>query len=448
MILTCFFSFLLTDRHKCFLLYQIKMVLQRSLRDLGDAVEKNDTVTICKVLSKIPELVDDPNSHDVLLNLPDFNQFGSNVNLIKYLNRAILKSNLQLVEFFLKKGVKLDDAAACRYVFCGNDMKTSKNLLLLLMKYGLKVIGVKNQIDQNLLHSFIDNFVKKEDEDAVEIAEILLNTIGIPVDETDEFGATALSLSVNKENTRLVSYLIEKGAKVNHAGGRTPLNAAVFTGNEDLVSLLLSSGANINGKSRTGQTALHSACYIHKESMIKLLVHNGADISAQDENGKTPYSRLEPEYNYYKNCRLAMIKEFSKLTFENIPVSQFDINLVRENPDAREEFEKCLEELKLMAETKFYAPYSYYRVLKRSMEIKKLSKLAKNEELFSKFEEFMCKVSYYKKDLQEVFENAVTVRDRSDEVVSRLSSVFEKILPEDVILNFSEYLGVEDIPRE
>ena len=110
---------------------------------------------------------------------------------------------------------------------------------------------------------------------------------------------------------RLVQFLIENGADVNHADpdtGETPLHAALCTTNRlarDLVlKVLLAAGANPNCITKpsieTGsfmrdcrtkaETPLHRAAAFGTEDTIQLLLNAGATIDAKDMNGDSPLS--------------------------------------------------------------------------------------------------------------------------------------------------------------
>jgi len=110
---------------------------------------------------------------------------------------------------------------------------------------------------------------------------------------------------------RLVSFLIEHGAEVNHPlsdTGETPLHAAVSQGDRPrynlVLKVLLAHGANPNATtnpevetesfmrdSRTkAETPLHRAAAFGDEEAIQLLIDAGASVEVKDMNGDTPLS--------------------------------------------------------------------------------------------------------------------------------------------------------------
>jgi hypothetical protein len=65
-----------------------------------------------------------------------------------------------------------------------------------------------------------------------------------PIDSTDEYGRTSLSLAAISACLPAAQRLIELGANVNHKTNRTPLSCAVYGQSKDLLKLLIENGAN------------------------------------------------------------------------------------------------------------------------------------------------------------------------------------------------------------
>lgn len=76
------------------------------------------------------------------------------------------------------------------------------------------------------------------------------------------------------------------------------------------------------------------------------------------------------------------------------------------NASARENFEKCMEELNKMAKKIFYSSYSYYCVMKMSKNTKKLARLTTNEAFLTNFKENLNRFPYYEENLLEILETA------------------------------------------
>jgi ankyrin repeat protein len=128
----------------------------------------------------------------------------------------------------------------------------------------------------------------------------------------DALGSNAdLSAACFHGHWRLVSFLVECGADVNHPDpdtGETPLHAALSQGDRIrynlVLKVLLARGANPNAKTKpsveTGafmrdcrtkaETPLHRAAAFGDEEAIQLLLDAGASLEAKDMNGDTPLS--------------------------------------------------------------------------------------------------------------------------------------------------------------
>ncbi|MGA2887446.1 MAG: ankyrin repeat domain-containing protein [Terracidiphilus sp.] len=110
---------------------------------------------------------------------------------------------------------------------------------------------------------------------------------------------------------RLVKFLLEQGANVNHPSpdtGETPLHAALCKTDrlvyDRVLMVLLSQGANPNVTTKPGmetagfmrdcrtkgETPLHRAAAFGEVETIRLLKDAGAVIDAKDANGDTPLS--------------------------------------------------------------------------------------------------------------------------------------------------------------
>lgn len=288
--------------------------------------------------------------------------------------------------------------------------------------------------------------------DIVEIAKILLKS-GVPVSRLDNDDTPTLIYAIETQNLELISLLIENGADVNLKityNGVFPLYFAVELNNLEIIHLLISKGADVNNKTRFGCTALHKACCNKEdESIIKILLQNGARVSVENEYGNTPFTILKRYYVAVNKYDL-MIREIAKQKFhDKLAVSKKDIDLIKNDPKAVEYFQYCTEELTKSSNIKFYASYSYYWVLKISINgRKKLANLSKNEEFVMKFRQNLDKFPCYQKDFQKIIEDAIKTKNESLEVESRLRIVFYDYLPDIVIRELADNLGVTDLPSD
>lgn len=401
---------------------------------------------------------------DLLVNFINSGS-GAEHNLERQLIIEVLKGNVESAGSLLKKGANIKcpewrDLLSHIYdrLFSESDPNVRREMLTLLLDHGLNS-GFRTRYRNNLLHIFFIYYMKKKiDHDAVQIAKILID-YGVSVNEFNNHGITPLRRSVSMNNVALVSLLIENGADVNakNSDQETALHEAVMQQNLKIINLLLSRGADVNAKClkqhfilalTSGWTPLHLACAYQNEKLIELLLQHGADISIKSKNGETTLSMMNRIHaGYPEMCLRAMVKEFSKFIFKNLPVCEDDVKLLKSIPAAQEHLDKCASELAKMSSTKFYGSYSHYSVLKMSRNIKKLALLTKNKKFLKEFEVSLNEFCYYQDDLRVILSKAIQVREKLDVVHHRLLYIFKDSFPDVVIRKMSEHLRVQDLPE-
>lgn len=232
--------------------------------------------------------------------------------------------------------------------------------------------------------------------------------------------------------------------------GDYPLHCATEVGNVNLINLLLSNGADVNAKNGSDETALHTACLFADPKMIGILLRKGADISTENIELETPFSFLVMGYENISDGAplIEMLKGFSRLSFDKIPICQSDMNMIQADSRLRKHFEECKEEVNKMNNTIFYSSYSYYSVIKMSKNIRKLSKLTNNDKFVSEFEKNASSFEYHRNDLNWILEEAIQVRDDTKIVRSKLNGVIGDHFPDLVIRKLADYLTTDDLPQQ
>lgn len=407
----------------------------------------------CKVIKKVAQILID-NGADVNATYNDSTQQTA-------LQMAIKRGNVEYTEFLLKNdarfvgGPEWDRTNPMNFVMEA-PKTTQTQLLQSLIKHGMKIMDTRSQDihKRDYLQVAIQTERVCPDKiDLVGIAKILLNS-GLPVQYPDD-NFSKLHLAAFLGNNDLISMLIDRGADINlrcQYDGQSPLFLAACKNNLYTVDFLLSKGADVNTKTSYGETALHIACEYKNLKMIELLVRNGAQISPGDSRrGFTPFSLLGLQKYKESNdlCVDFMVQEIAKLKFfEDIYVSEKDMNLIKVHPEIEKLYQSCREELSLLSSIKFYTCYSYSFVLNRSKtNVKKLANLTKNREFVQKFETNLILFPQYQNELRRIFHEAIQFRDRLLIVYSRLQSVFESIFPDVIINKLADSFTAEDLSQ-
>ena len=113
--------------------------------------------------------------------------------------------------------------------------------------------------------------------------------------EGQGLGLTPLQLAAMKDESRLVKFLLKRGAAVNAPArgfhGRTALQAAIENGNADIVEILMDAGSDLNtaASPKCGYTALQAAVKNNNIELVRKLISLGADVNAAASpiNGRT-----------------------------------------------------------------------------------------------------------------------------------------------------------------
>lgn len=104
-------------------------------------------------------------------------------------------------------------------------------------------------------------------------------------------GNNVLFVAVANGYKKLASFLVSKGADVNHvnARGNTPLIVAVASADKVMVDILIKARADVNARNNTGDTALIWAVKMKKADIVRTLLLSGADANIKNIDGISPY---------------------------------------------------------------------------------------------------------------------------------------------------------------
>jgi ankyrin repeat protein len=117
-------------------------------------------------------------------------------------------------------------------------------------------------------------------------AIITLINRGMEVNSVDRQGNTLLIQSIQRDLPDLFDYLMQRRARINtrNRNGETALSIAAYLGRADYVRRLVDAGAEINF---FGWPPLVYAAYNGHTKIVDYLIGRGADVNAKTENGSS-----------------------------------------------------------------------------------------------------------------------------------------------------------------
>ena len=111
---------------------------------------------------------------------------------------------------------------------------------------------------------------------------------GAEINAINKIGSTALCNAAEEGHIDAVKMLLDKGACPN-MGEITPMHEAAKQGHVEVLHLLLNRGAEVNPEvPENGLTPLHGAAMMGRYDVAKMLLENGADHSMASRHGETP----------------------------------------------------------------------------------------------------------------------------------------------------------------
>lgn len=181
-----------------------------------------------------------------------------------------------LIEFFIKKGVKIDriDNHGNTPLLLAANNGHAKTVELLIKK-GLKV-NWQNHLLDTPLHKAVKNGHN-------EVIKILLKN-GASVKLKDDCGRTPLFVAAQNGQAKTIDILLKHRADINSFNevGLTPLQVCSSWDNDkNMVEFLLNKGASLNALSKNKTTALDEAISFKNEGIVDLLRTRGG-ITAKE----------------------------------------------------------------------------------------------------------------------------------------------------------------------
>jgi ankyrin repeat protein len=270
-------------------------------QDIFDLLRKGDVAAVKTLVEKIPQLIEARDGDgDTPLH---YAAYGGNVDLINY---------------FLDKGAKLDLQDARRktplHLAATNNRQEAVGALL---KRGA-VLETRDDYERTAL------ILCAREQGQAATGRVLIEA-GADVNAVDKFGSTALELAAWRGKADFVDLLLEKRARVPESGrqwqgmisqaasngltnlfrrltdksqdlkavdasGEWLLQAAAAGGSAEIVGFLLDKGFDPGKPDRFGWTALHYAARDGRTEATRILIEKEAPLNTRTIMGQTAYN--------------------------------------------------------------------------------------------------------------------------------------------------------------
>lgn len=171
--------------------------------------------------------------------------------------------------------------------------------------------------------------------------QTLLNK-GVPIDEPDNKGRTALIYAASRGHTSIVKMLLAKGANI-HAEGEyqlNPLHAAIKRHHTEIVKILLDAGADIHLGDVKGNKPLQIAVELGHQDIVELLLKKGADPNTLSH---TKGAVLNIALNNGHSKIANLLRQYGANLNAHTPKSQASANLTQDTIAKRKSLEKGVE---------------------------------------------------------------------------------------------------------
>jgi ankyrin repeat protein len=191
---------------------------------------------------------------------------------------AVQKNCNRLVYYFLQNGCPMNEKdASGNYPLMVAISQNQYEIVKQFMRYGKKNYQLKNFCIHDINGNTPLTLAYKLRHDA--IFKYLLKYLDI--NDTDAQGKSLLFHALERNDTKVVKYLVQVGAEVNQEDnlGNSPLIYAIKRGSLSLVQKLVEHGANINVKDRSGTPSLIIAYDYQKMDIFKYLVEHNVTIN-------------------------------------------------------------------------------------------------------------------------------------------------------------------------
>ena len=219
------------------------------------------------------------------------------------------RRNFNLVEYAIDNGDYVDVVA----FLLDQGLILSNNITVLSFAAARNRIGIARYLIQKgvIVENLGDPTARQANDDVsalysaqtAEMAKILVEEGNATLEIEDERGYTPLCFSSSQNNPRVMKYLLQVGANIEHRihSGFTPFLVAVLRGSVEAAKFLFNNGCNtdVTLPKLSMYNAMHVASQTGTSRMLKFLLDEvGLDIESKTDQGETP---IMMTMNYFPN---------------------------------------------------------------------------------------------------------------------------------------------------
>jgi len=234
-------------------------------QEVFDLLRKGDVAAVKALVEKSPQLVE-----------------ARDADGLTPLHYAVIDGNVELINYFIDKGAKLEAQNALVNPLHLAAMRDRKEAVAALLKRGA-VLETRDDYQRTAL------ILCARERGQAATGRVLIEA-GADINAADKFGSTALELAAWRGKADFVDLLLEKGARVPESGRQWQgmLSQAASNGLANLFRRLTDKSQDLKAVDPSGDWLLHSAAAGGSPEIVGLLLDKGFDPAKPDRFGWTP----------------------------------------------------------------------------------------------------------------------------------------------------------------
>lgn len=330
------------------------------------------------------------------------NMIGNGTNVNEYdingytpLHLAVSQGNLRVIQLLLEHGteISLKDFLSRRTSLGAaayGMRRKSPDEIYDIYKFLLERGANCNEQDAEQHTPFLDALMFH----SLKVIKLLLEH-GADVRAVSGINETALHFAARNTNLDVIKFILDKGFDIECSttrSGYSPLHFAVQFRNSEGCKFLLQRDAMVSRQTTNGITPLIIAV-THKSvdrgsgemdqvNIVQILLDFGANVSEKTRSRSV--LKIASMRNASEEVRNLLMRHVATMQSLSLTIDADDQQLINNKKCYRDYYQRCLQELENMKETKFYNNLSLFNILTESKKV--IAAYARNQELVDALE--------------------------------------------------------------